>query len=321
MSSERSDTAFLKFSSFLHPTSIYRIDVRQKKIDVFQSNPAEFAADRFQVEARQAVSKDGVRVPYVLVMPKSRPKDGLTPVLVEGYGASGVPVESPEYSGTLGKLWLERGAAFAIADVRGGRGHAAGWWVRGAARRHTYEDMAAVVEDLIRTGITSPKRVGIKGHSSGGLLAAAMMTQRPDLFGAVVLEAALLDQFRMDLVMGGQGAFDMDFGSLAVDSERKFLERTSPFQNLNCSPALPKPFIITSATDQTVLPAQSRRFAAKLETGGCPFLFLETEEGGHSLALTPQERARLDALIYTYLARQLMDPAVPRTTRNEFPTR
>ena len=306
MSSETAGVAFVKYTGVLHPTTIYKVDVARLTLESFEANPSEFDSDKFLAESLRATSSDGTQVPYVLVRSKTLSFDGRSPVLLEGYGAAGAPAPTSEYSGTLGKLWLERGGSYAVADVRGGMGHVPGWWVKGAQRYHTYDDMEAVALDLINRKITSTGRLAIKGHSAGGLLAAVVMTRKPALFGAAILEAALLDQFRMDLVIG-QRAMDADFGSPEIPEEKLFLERTSPFQNLRAGMSLPKPLIITSTTDQTVFPAQARRFAAKLEDLGIPFLFRETSEGGHSMASTPGERADLDALIYTYLSQRLLD--------------
>jgi prolyl oligopeptidase len=173
---------------------------------------------------------------------------------------------------------------------------------------HTYADTIAVAEDLIHGNVTAAKRVGFVGHSAGGLLGGVMLTQRPDLFGAIVLKGALLDQFRMDLIVSGPAAWVEEFGSPEVPRELAFLKRTSPFQNLKARSSACRPLIITSAADQNVLPGQPRRFAAKMQSLGMPFLFYETEDGGHFFAATPTQRARLDALIYVYLARQLRDP-------------
>jgi prolyl oligopeptidase len=127
------------------------------------------------------------------------------------------------------------------------------------------------------------------------------------LFGAAVLEVGPLDQFRQDLTVFGGTHFERDFGSPDIPLEREFLLRTSPFQNLRPRPDAVIPLIITCTTDPNVYPAQSRRFAAKMEALGMPFYFVETPDGGHGMAATPTDRARLDALIYTYLANQLVD--------------
>jgi prolyl oligopeptidase len=143
------------------------------------------------------------------------------------------------------------------------------------------------------------------GQSAGGLLAAVVLNRRPELFGAAVLRVPLLDQFRMDLAMGTPGSSYAEFGSPQEPEGLAFLQRTSPFQNLQRRAEFPAPLIITAANDQNVFPAQARRYAAKLERLGMPFYFYEAPEGGHAAAGSRIEQARLDALIYAYLEKQL----------------
>jgi prolyl oligopeptidase len=301
----RSDVAFIHYESFLHPPSLYRLDVADNWAAPFATGAEEFDASALTTELLQVRSADGAQVPYSIVRPRNLKVDGSTPTLIVAYGASG-GTSLPYYSGTLGKLWLEQGGAYVLANVRGGQERGLDWAVKGVDRQHTYDDLVAVTEDLIARHVTSKKRVGFMGHSAGGLLGGVMLTQRPDLFGAVVLKAPFLDQFRLDLVMLGPNAWAREFGSPEIPAERKFLERTSPFQNLRADARLPKPFLITSTTDETVSPAHARRFAARMECLKEPFLFYETSDGGHGLVNTPADEARLEALIYVYLARQLL---------------
>ena len=302
-----SDVAFIRYESFLHPPAMYLLDMAKNEPTLFASNPEMFDGSLFVTEQLEAKSADGVQVPYTIVRLRDLHFDSRNPTLVVGYGASG-GIYLPSYSGTLGKLWLERGGVYVVANIRGGQERGPEWAVKKIERQHTYDDMIAVTEDLIRRKVTASKRVGFMGHSSGGLLGGVMLTQRPDLFGAVVLKAPLLDQFRLDQAVLGATAWAVEFGSTSVPRELAFLARTSPFQNLKPEAQLPKPFLITSTTDETVQPAQARRFAAKMDAMGKPFLFYETSDGGHGLAATLPQRARLDALIYTYLAQQLVDP-------------
>lgn len=300
-----SDTAFITYESFLQPATLYQVDVRSNRVTPVLNRAPQFDGRRFVTEQQYAKSSDGAEVPYTIVRPLDLKFDGRAATLVVGYGAHGA-INFPYYSASLGKLWLDNGGVYVSANVRGGHERGPAWAVRRAERQHTYDDMIAVTEDLVRRKVTAPKRIGFMGHSSGGLLAGVMLTQRPDLFGAVVLEAPVLDQLRFDLWALGSRMYE-EYGSPDIPQERAFLERTSPFQNLIARPDAPKPFLITSTTDETVFPAHARRFAAKMQSLKMPFLFYETAEGGHGLAATPVQRARLEALIYTYLARQLFD--------------
>lgn len=297
--------AFVLYQTYLQPPTLYRVDLDDGKAAPIGGDvSAQFDASPFVTEQWQARSADGTLVPYFITYRKDLRFDGDTPTLVHGYGAAGASL-SPRYSSTLGALWLARGGAYVDANVRGGSERGEKWHVTGAQRERTYEDMVSVVEDLIRRKVTRAKRVGVMGQSAGGLLAAVVINRRPELFGAAVLRVALLDQFRMDLAMGTPGSSYAEFGSPQEPDGLAFLQRTSPFQNLQRRAECPAPLIITAANDSNVFPAQARRYAAKLERLGMPFYFYEAAEGGHAAAGSRIEQARLDALIYSYLDMQL----------------
>jgi prolyl oligopeptidase len=300
-------SAFVLYQSYLQPPVLYKVDAGNGTATAIGGDvTATFNASAFVTEQWQAKSADGTLVPYFITYPKDLRLDGSTPTLVHGYGAAGGSL-SPRYSSTLGMLWLERGGVYVDANVRGGAERGAKWHVTGVHRERTYEDMLAVVEDLIRRKVTRPKRIGIMGQSAGGLLAAVMLNQRPELFGAAVLRVPLLDQFRMDLAMGTPGSSYAEFGSPQEPQGLAFLQRTSPFQNLQRRADFAAPLIITAANDQNVFPAQARRYAAKLDRLGLPFYFYEASAGGHAAAADRIEQARLDALIFSYLDRQLVN--------------
>lgn len=305
VSSARSGHAFVVYQDFLQPASLYGVDLSANSVAVVKQTAAAFDSNDYVTEQLEAKSADGALVPYFVVRHRKLPLDGSAPTLLYGYGALGGSL-SPNYDGARGKLWLEQGGVYVEANIRGGMERGSSWWVTGANRQRVYEDMIAVAEDVVRRKFSSPKRMAMRGHSAGGLLAAVMMNQRPDLFGAVVIEAGALDNFRMDLTAEDPKLRWAEFGSPHIPVERAFLERTSPFHNLKRTPNAPMPFILTSTSDQTVLPANSRRFAAKMESLQMPFLFLETPDGGHGIAGSIDAKIELDALIYTYLARQLM---------------
>lgn len=300
----QSDVAFFTYQNFLQPRTMYQIDVASNRVEPFHSAGAAFDSSPFITEQLEAKSSDGVMVPYFIVRPKALRYDGRAPVLMHGYGFRG-GTQPPMYSPTLGQLWLAQGGVYVRAGIRGGSDRGPSWHVEGVERQHTYDDMIAVAEDLIRRGITSPKRIGIRGHSAGGLLVGVVTTKRPDLFGAAVAEAPVLDQFRMDLMIGGASIWG-EFGSPDIPEERAFLERTSPFQNLKRVTDFPPLLILTSATDGHVFPAQPRRFAAKMQSLNMPFWFYETADGGHAMASTPEDQARIEAMVYTFLAQELL---------------
>ncbi len=200
-----SDDLFATHTGFLNPTTLYEIDSDEptKPVQIKQLAP-KFDATNLLVDRCEATSKDGTKIPYFLVRPKNAPKDGNLPTLLYGYGGFEVPM-LPSYGGGTGKTWMERGGAFVLACIRGGGEFGPAWHraALGVHRPKAYEDFIAVAEDLIASGWTSPRRLGISGASNGGLLVGASFTKRPDLFNAVVCGVPLLDMLRYSKLLAG----------------------------------------------------------------------------------------------------------------------
>ena len=173
-------------------------------------------------------------------------------------------------------------------------------------RQLVYDDFIAVAEDLIARKITSARRLGIMGGSNGGLLMGVMLTQRPDLFNAMVIQVPLLDMLRYDQLLAGASWVD-EYGSPSIPEERAFLEKLSPYQNLKSGVRYPPPFFVTSTKDDRVHPGHARKMAARMTALGLPFFYYENIDGGHSAAADQRERARRIALEFTYLSRRLKD--------------
>jgi prolyl oligopeptidase len=304
------DVAFANFMSLVTPLTPYvvRAEGGARRLGKYSS---EDNRSGYATEHLEATSADGASIPYFVAFPKGFRHDSPAPTLLYGYGAYGAGT-TLDYDATRARLWLDRGGIYVVAAIRGNGDFGPSWHVVRENRHLTYEDFVAVARDLIHRGITSPARLGIIGHSAGGTLAAVMITQYPELFHAAVLEAPNTDLLRGDLWQGGESVHAGEWGSMSIPAERAFMERTSPFQNVPRNAPFPDPFILTSTTDDQVPRALPRRFAAKLESLGLPYLFLETAEGGHGLAVTPQEHAEVDGMIYIYLAQRLMDADVPK---------
>ena len=169
-----------------------------------KSTPAFFDASTHEVAQHFATSKDGTRVPYFIVSPRGMALDGNNPTLLYGYGGFEISM-TPGYSGGLGRAWLEKGGVYVVANIRGGGEYGPGWH-RAALKqnRHkAYEDFAAVARDLIERKVTRPARLGTQGGSNGGLLMGNMLTQYPELFGAIVVQVPLLDMRRYNQLLAG----------------------------------------------------------------------------------------------------------------------
>ena len=197
---------------------------------------------------------------------------------------------------------------FVLANIRGGGEFGPAWHEAGlkTKRQVIYDDFAGVAEDLIARKITSPRRLGIMGGSNGGLLMGVEFTERPDLWHAVDIQVPLLDMLRFEKIAAGT-SWVGEYGSVSVPAERAFLEKISPYNNLRPGVAYPEPFIWTTTKDDRVGPQHARKFAAKLGAMGYPYMFYEVTEGGHGSGANLKEKAKTNALEYTYFTRKLMD--------------
>jgi prolyl oligopeptidase len=233
--------------------------------------------------------------------------DGNNPTLLYGYGGFQSSL-LPGYSGTVGKLWLEDGGVYVIANTRGGGEFGPSWHQAaiGVNRQRAHEDFVAVAQDLIARRITSPRRLGIMGGSQGGLFVGVAMTQHPELFNAVVIQVPLFDMLRYHKLLAG-ASWMAEYGNPDIPEERAWIEAYSPYQALRPGRRYPEPFIHTSTKDDRVHPGHARKAVARLEELGYPVLFYENTDGGHSAAANLRESAKRIALEYTYLTRKLKD--------------
>lgn len=303
--SDEEETVFINYEDFLTPDSLLSYNAATGDVTTLKSLPPKFDATGLKVTQHFATSKDGTRVPYFLVSKADLPLDGTTPTLLYGYGGFQVSL-NPSYSPVTGRLWLEKGGAYVLANIRGGGEFGPEWHQAGLKqnRQRIYDDFISVGEDLVARGVTSPEHLGIMGGSNGGLLMGVMLNQRPDLWNAVVVQVPLLDMMRYHLLLAGASWVD-EYGSPDVPEEREFLETISPYQNFDASRDYPVPFFVTSTKDDRVHPGHARKMAAKFEAAGLPFYYYENIDGGHSAAANQKERAKRSALEFTYLTRQL----------------
>jgi prolyl oligopeptidase len=233
--------------------------------------------------------------------------DGTNPTLLYGYGGFQISMK-PGYSGTWGRSWLERGGVYILANIRGG-GEFGPKWHQAALkqkRQTSWDDFAAIGEDLIARRVTSPPHLGIMGGSQGGLLVGVAYTQRPDLWGAVVCQVPLLDMLRYHKLLAG-ASWTGEYGDPEVPAEREFIATYSPYQNIDPNSHYPRILFVTSTHDDRVHPAHARKMAARLESMGHDFLYWENTEGGHGGAANNAERAQLWALSFSFLWQQLSD--------------
>lgn len=304
---ESDDRFFLSITGFLTPSTLMLGDAARNSLMVAKRRVAQFNASNLMVRQLWATSKDGTKIPYFIVHRKDLKLDGSNPTLLNAYGGFQVS-STPYYSGSLGKLWLERGGVFVLANIRGGGEFGPAWHEAGLKthRQRIYDDFAAVGQDLCARKITSPRRLGIEGGSNGGLLMGVEFTQHPEMWTAVVIEVPLLDMLRFEQIAAG-ASWVGEYGSVSNPEERKFLASISPYNQLKPDVDYPEPLIFTTTKDDRVGPVHARKFAARLEEFHKPFFYDEIVEGGHSAGADLKEQAKTAATTYLYLIRKLMD--------------
>lgn len=306
-SSSLSDELFFSTSNYLEPNSLWLADAATGRVERVKSIAPRFEASRHTVTQYEATSADGTKIPYFVTHPKNMALNGTNPTLLYGYGGFQSSL-LPGYSGTVGKLWLEDGGVYVIANTRGGGEFGPAWHQAaiGVNRQRAHEDFIAVARDLIARGITSPRRLGIMGGSQGGLFVGVAMTQHPELFNAVVIQVPLFDMLRFHRLLAG-ASWMAEYGNPDIPEERAWIAAYSPYQALRAGRNYPEPFIHTSTKDDRVHPGHARKAVARLEELGYPVLFYENTDGGHSAAANLRESAKRTALEYMYLTRKLKD--------------
>jgi prolyl oligopeptidase len=310
--SQKSNDALLTVTSFLTPPSVWLADAATGSARQIYQQPAKFDASDLVVDQREATSTDGTKIPYFIVHRKDMALNGDNPTLLYAYGGFEAAM-TPTYSATRGKLWLENGGVYVLANIRGGGEFGPKWHEAGlnVHRQIIYDDFAAVAKDLIATRVTSPRRLGIEGGSNGGLLMGVEFVQHPELWNAALIEVPLLDMIRISKIAAG-ASWEGEYGDIADPAVRAFWEKTSPYQNLRKDGKYPEPFIFTTTKDDRVGPQHARKFAARMEQYGLPFFYYENTEGGHAAGANLRQVAHTNALEMVYLTRKLMDDRAPQ---------
>ena len=302
--SEDSNFFYFTYTDFLTPTTLYQAEGVSKP-ETTKSLPAFFDATPYKVEQRFTKSKDGTRIPYFLVSAKDIELNGKNPTLIYAYGGFEVSMR-PSYSATIGMDWLDRGGVYVLANIRGGGEYGPAWHkvAQRENRQRSYDDFYAIAEDVISRKITSPRHLGIRGGSGGGLLVGMLFTQRPELFNAVVCQVPLLDMKRFDKLLAGASWVE-EYGDPDKPEDWAWLQNYSPYHMLEKDTEYPRVFFTTSTRDDRVHPAHARKMVAKMTAMGKPNLYYENTEGGHGGAANNRQQAKVQALIYTYLINEL----------------
>lgn len=231
--------------------------------------------------------------------------NGRNPTLLYGYGGFEIPM-LPNYNADVGTAWLERGGVYILANIRGGGEFGPRWHeaARKQNRQRAYDDFISVAEDLIARKVTSPRHLGIRGGSNGGLLMGVMLTERPDLFKAVVCQVPLLDMRRYNKLLAG-ASWMGEYGDPDKPEEWAYISKYSPYQNVEKGRHYPKVLFTTSTRDDRVHPGHARKMVARMKEQGHDVLYYENIEGGHGGAANSKQSAYMSALAYTFLLKEL----------------
>ncbi|MBM2804830.1 MAG: prolyl oligopeptidase, partial [Deltaproteobacteria bacterium] len=302
---DESDDYFMTANDFLTPSSFFLGTIGQEKHEKLKNLPAFFKADGLAISQHEVISKDGTRVPYFLVGKKEIALSGKNPTLLYGYGGFAISL-LPNYGASIGAAWLERGGVYVVANIRGGGEFGPTWHyaARKEHRQRAYDDFIAVAEDLIARKVTSPNHLGIQGGSNGGLLVGVALTQRPDLFKAVVCQMPLLDMRRYNKLLAGASWMD-EYGDPDKAEEWDYIRKYSPYHNVIAGKKYPRVLFTTSTRDDRVHPAHARKMFAKMKAQGHDVLYYENIEGGHGGAADNKQLAYMSTLTYTFLVREL----------------
>jgi prolyl oligopeptidase len=299
---ELGDEVFLDLSGFTTPSRLVHGPV-EGPLEQIKAAPAFFDAEDVTVTQYFAKSKDGTAIPYFVV--GHRDTCGPAPTLLGGYGGFEV-ARTPGYDGVLGRLWLARGGTYVLANIRGGGEYGPTWHTQAMreGRHLVAEDFASVAEDLVRRGITTVEGLGAQGGSNGGLLMGVMLTQYPELFGALVCSVPLLDMRRFHLLLAG-ASWVAEYGDPDNLDDWEFIAKYSPYQNISADRRYPPVLITTSTRDDRVHPGHARKMTAALEAAGHQVHYYENIEGGHAGAADNAQTAFRSALIFEFLHRTL----------------
>lgn len=292
LSATRSDVFLFSFTGFTTPETVFRGDGHSGALEPFRAPGLLFDADAFESRQVFVTSRDGTRIPLFINHRKGLPLDGKNPAFLYGYGGFGTSM-LPRFS-PADIAWMERGGVFAVACLRGGGEYGEEWHRAGMKERkqNTFDDMIAAAEWLVANRYTAPARLGIGGHSNGGLTAAACLVRRPDLFGAAVIDSGVLDLLRFHLNTVGW-SWTNEYGSPDDPEEAKRIAAWSPLHNLKKGTRYPPVLILTADHDDRVIPWHSYKFAAALKDAqgnpNAPVLLRVETDAGHG-RLTPTER-------------------------------
>jgi prolyl oligopeptidase len=301
------DELFYSFTSFLYPTTIYRYDLKARRNQLFRAPKVAFDSSKYETRQIFYTSKDGTRVPMFITAKKGLVLDGSNPTLLYAYGGFNISM-TPTFS-PANAAWLDMGGIYALANLRGGGEYGKEWHQGGmlGKKQNVFDDFIAAAGYLISQKYTSIPRLAIHGRSNGGLLVGAVMTERPDLFGATLPEVGVMDMLRFQKFTIGW-AWTSDYGSSDDPEQFKFLRAYSPLQNIKAGTCYPPTLASTADHDDRVVPGHTFKFIAALQAAqACPnpiLVRIETK-AGHGAGKPTSKQIDEAADRFAFLVRQL----------------
>ena len=301
---------FYTYTSFTTPTQIYRHDLKTEDTSMWHDTKVDFDPSRFTVKQVFFESADGTLVPMTIAHRNDLERNGALPTLLYGYG--GFNISLMPYFSASRLAWMEMGGVFAIANLRGGGEYGKTWHEAGTKlnKQNVFDDFIGAAEWLIRNGYTNPSRLAIQGGSNGGLLVGAVMSQRPELFGAALPAVGVLDMTRYAQFTIGR-AWIPDYGDPEVPEEFAALFAYSPYHNLTRGMTYPATLITTADTDDRVVPGHSFKFAAALQhaqsdAADAPLVLLRVDrKAGHGAGKPTSMRLDEAADVWAFLVDSL----------------
>ncbi len=299
---------FYTFTNFTTPGAIFRLDMETLESVVYRAPKLLFDPATYITEQAFVTSKDGTQVPLFLTYKRNLERDGNNPTLLYAYGGFNVSL-TPAFS-PVTIAWLERGGIYAQASLRGGGEYGEAWHAAGTRlqKQNVFDDFIACAEWLVAQRYTSSAKLAIQGGSNGGLLVGAMLTQRPELFGAANAAVGVMDMLRFDKFTVGWG-WKQDYGSPSEDeAEFHAIHAYSPLHNLHAGTKYPATLITTADHDDRVYPAHSFKFAAAMQAaqaGAAPVLIRIETRAGHGAGMPVRKRLELSADTFAFFLHEL----------------
>lgn len=299
---------YLGITSYLFPTSIYRFDFNDRNLHLVSKSDIEFDSSQYQTSQVFFKSKDGTRIPMFITHRKDIEIDGNNPTLLFGYGGFNISL-TPSFDPAILPL-LEDGGIYAVANLRGGNEYGEEWHQAGMLDRkqNVFDDFISAAEYLIKNKYTKTSKLSIMGRSNGGLLVAACMVQRPDLFGAVICNVPVIDMLRFHRFTIGR-YWTGEYGNAEANAEDfKFMYAYSPLHNVKDGVSYPPILIATADTDDRVVPAHAKKFAATLKEkhqGDSPILLRIEKDAGHGFGKPTSKLINEWSDFYAFLSKEL----------------